>query len=123
MAAEVVGPVAAAREAIMPTDAHDQFAVSDDRIPQNTGATVREEAEDDGRHLLYEPEQELILLVNRSGRAILELCDGRHTVGAIVREIQSRYELKAEVDLHAEVVRYVRVLWATGLVRMVESRS
>ena len=99
----------------------EQPCIADETILRNTGASVREEAEDDGRHLLYEPNQELLLLINGSGRAILELCDGRRTVGAVVAELESRYDPRDGVDLRGEVLRFLRTLRDTGLVMMIEA--
>ena len=111
---------APAAESIIPTGSGEQLSISAEMMPRNTGATVREIAEDDGRHLLYEPEHELLLLINSSGRAILDLCDGKRTVGAIIQVIQDRYEAGENMDVRAEVLRYLRILWSTGIVTMVE---
>src|SRR3972149_6779570 len=111
---------APAAESIIPTGSGEQLSISAEMMPRNTGATVREIAEDDGRHLLYEPEHELLLLINSSGRAILDLCDGKRTVGAITQGIQDRYEAGENMDVRAEVLRYLRILWSTGIVTMIE---
>lgn len=42
------------------------------------------------RHVLLHPET--VVVLNDSGAAILELCDGHRTVAAIVAELGARYE-------------------------------
>ncbi|WP_326837961.1 pyrroloquinoline quinone biosynthesis peptide chaperone PqqD [Amycolatopsis rhabdoformis] len=43
-----------------------------------------------GRHVLLHPET--VVVLNRSGAAILELCDGRRTVAEVEAELGTRYE-------------------------------
>jgi len=49
------------------------------------------------RHVLLGPES--VLLLNATGAAILELCDGRRTVAGIVHELGRRYERVAEAEV------------------------
>jgi pyrroloquinoline quinone biosynthesis protein D len=42
-----------------------------------------------GRHVLLTPEA--ITVLNGSGAAVLDLCDGRRTVAEIVAELRGRY--------------------------------
>lgn len=42
------------------------------------------------RHMLLFPEGALVL--NPTAAAVLELCDGKRTVGAIVTELEERYQ-------------------------------
>jgi pyrroloquinoline quinone biosynthesis protein D len=42
------------------------------------------------RPILLHPET--VVVLNRSGADILELCDGRHTVAEIVAELGTRYQ-------------------------------
>ena len=43
-----------------------------------------------GRHVLLTPEA--VTVLNGTGAAVLELCDGRRTVAEIVAELRGRYE-------------------------------
>jgi pyrroloquinoline quinone biosynthesis protein D len=43
-----------------------------------------------GRHVLLTPEA--VTVLNGTGAAVLELCDGRRTVAGIVAELRGRYE-------------------------------
>ena len=54
-----------------------------------------------GRHVLLTPEA--VTVLNGTGAAVLELCDGRRTVTEIVAELRGRY---AHVD-DDEVRRFV----------------
>ena len=51
-----------------------------------------------GQHALLSPET--VWVVNDTGAAIVELCDGRRTVAEIQAELQSRYEQVADGDVH-----------------------
>ena len=51
-----------------------------------------------GQHALLSPET--VWVVNATGAAIVELCDGRRTVAEIQAELQSRYEHVADGDVH-----------------------
>jgi pyrroloquinoline quinone biosynthesis protein D len=44
-----------------------------------------------------------VVLLNDTGAAILQLCDGQHTVGAIARILQDRYQ----VDVLSDVIEYL----------------
>jgi pyrroloquinoline quinone biosynthesis protein D len=50
-----------------------------------------------GQHALLSPET--VWVVNDTGAAIVELCDGRRTVAEIQAELQSRYEQVADGDV------------------------
>ena len=54
-----------------------------------------------GRHVLLTPEA--VTVLNRTGAAVLELCDGQRTVTEILAELRGRY---AHVD-DDEVRRFV----------------
>jgi pyrroloquinoline quinone biosynthesis protein D len=49
------------------------------------------------RHVLLRPE--CVVVLNRTGADILDLCDGRRTVAAIVAELRGRYARVAEADV------------------------
>jgi len=63
------------------------------------------------RHVLLYPEGTVLL--NDTGAAILELCDGHHTVSEIARILQERYGS----DVTADVVEYLSGLAERELVR------
>jgi pyrroloquinoline quinone biosynthesis protein D len=50
-----------------------------------------------GQYVLLSPEA--VLLINDTGAAIVELCDGRRTVAEIQSELQSRYDQVADGDV------------------------
>jgi pyrroloquinoline quinone biosynthesis protein D len=49
------------------------------------------------RHVLLTPEQ--VTVLNGTGAAILELCDGRRTVAEIVAELHERYDRVDEAEI------------------------
>ena len=51
-----------------------------------------------GQHALLSPET--VWVVNDTGAAIVELCDGRRTVAEIQAELQSRFSHVADGDVH-----------------------
>ena len=63
------------------------------------------------RHVLLYPEGTVLL--NDTGAAILELCDGRRSVAEIARVLQERYSS----DVTADVVEYLSGLAERELIR------
>jgi pyrroloquinoline quinone biosynthesis protein D len=51
------------------------------------------------RHVLLTPEA--VTLLNDTGAAILELCDGERTVGEILTELHGRYDRVADDQVRA----------------------
>ena len=51
-----------------------------------------------GQHALLSPET--VWVINDTGAAIVELCDGRRTVAEVQAELQSRYDQVADGDVH-----------------------
>ncbi|MCE0768297.1 pyrroloquinoline quinone biosynthesis peptide chaperone PqqD [Pseudonocardia kujensis] len=49
------------------------------------------------RHVLLRPE--CVVVLNRTGADILDLCDGSRTVAGIVTELRGRYARVAEADV------------------------
>jgi pyrroloquinoline quinone biosynthesis protein D len=64
------------------------------------------------RRVLLYPEG--VVLLNDSGAAILELCDGERSVAAIAADLQSRFH----VDVLADVLEYLDDLVNKELVRV-----
>ncbi|GGZ28581.1 pyrroloquinoline quinone biosynthesis protein PqqD [Streptomyces olivaceoviridis] len=61
------------------------------------------------RKVLLHPEA--VVVLNGSGAAILELCDGRHTVAEIVDELGARYETVPDDDVRQFLARLVARRW------------
>lgn len=61
------------------------------------------------RKVLLHPET--VVVLNGSGAAILELCDGRHTVTEIVGELGARYETVPDDDVRQFLARLVARRW------------
>jgi pyrroloquinoline quinone biosynthesis protein D len=57
------------------------------------------------RHVLLSPET--VVVLNATGTAILELCDGKRTVAEIVAELRSRYAHVVDDDVRAYIGRLV----------------
>ena len=63
------------------------------------------------RTVLLYPEGALML--NETAAGVLELCDGRHTLYDITRELSTRY---SGANLRDDVEQFVRAVAARGLV-------
>jgi pyrroloquinoline quinone biosynthesis protein D len=57
------------------------------------------------RHILQLPET--VVVLNGSGAAILELCDGRHAVADIVAELSARYRAVPDDEVRRFLTRLV----------------
>ena len=57
------------------------------------------------------------MFVNDTGRAILELCDGAHTVAQISAELGRRYTADVTID----VTEYLTTMFDRDLVQVVDS--
>lgn len=57
------------------------------------------------RHVLLAPEG--VLVLNQTGAAILELCDGRRTVDEILEELRGRYDRVAGDEVREFLSRLV----------------
>ena len=79
--------------------------VEEDMVPiKNPDVTIREEIEEDGKHILFNAENELILVINTSGKFILDSCNGEKTVGEIAATIENDFAVNKDIDL-IEVVK------------------
>ena len=63
------------------------------------------------QHVLLYPEGAVLL--NETGAAILELCDGRRTIGDIAKVLQERYNC----EVLADVTEYLSGLYDRELIR------
>ena len=61
------------------------------------------------RHVLLTPEA--VTVLNGTGAAVLELCDGRRTVTEIVAELRGRYDRVDDDEVRAFVDRLTARLW------------
>ena len=57
------------------------------------------------QHILQHPET--VVVLNGSGAAILELCDGRRTVAEIVAELGARYQTVPDGEVRQFLTRLV----------------
>ena len=55
------------------------------------------------RHVLLSPET--VVVLNRTGADILELCDGHHTVAEIVAELGARYQTVPDDEVRRFLTR------------------
>lgn len=85
---------------------------------KNPDVTVREEMEEDGRFVLFNAENELILVINATGRYILSSCDGSKTVGRIMDDIKTEFTVAESMDLDAVVKEYMALLVKGKLITM-----
>jgi pyrroloquinoline quinone biosynthesis protein D len=60
-------------------------------------------------HVLLAPEG--VLVLNRTGATILELCDGERTVGDIVGELRGRYDRVAGDEVRDFLARLAARRW------------
>ncbi|MDQ1352150.1 MAG: hypothetical protein QG657_2456 [Acidobacteriota bacterium] len=91
--------------------------IDDMTIPvKNPEVTVREEMEEDGKYILFNAENELILVTNPTGKFILDHCNGSKTVAQIIRDIESEFTLAKDIDLPAIVKEYLLILLKAKLV-------
>ena len=61
------------------------------------------------RKVLLHPET--VVVLNDSGAAVLELCDGRHTVAEIVTELGAHYRTVPEDEVRQYLSRLVARRW------------
>ena len=68
-----------------------------------------------GKHILLYPEKGLLL--NPTGTAILQLCDGERTLSAVVLELALQFQTEPE-RLRPEVLAFVQALLERGLLQV-----
>jgi methyltransferase-like protein len=95
------------------------IAVEESMIPiKNQEVTIREEIEEDGKYILFNAENELILVINPTGKFILENCNGERTVGDIIKNIRENFTIKEDMDLTSIVKEYFSTLLLAKLVKI-----
>jgi len=85
---------------------------------KNPEVTIREEMEDDGKHILFNGENELILVTNATGKFILDKCDGEKNVGQIIAAIENHFSVDGEIDLDEVVKGYLQTLYNAKLIKI-----
>jgi hypothetical protein len=85
--------------------------------------TIREELEEDGRYMLFNAENELILMINATGKFILYSCDGENTIAQLVKKIEDNFTVKEDMDLLAITKNYISTLLKAKLVKIKEEEK
>lgn len=95
--------------------------IEDTLVPvKNPEVTVREELEEDGKYILFNAENELILTINPTGKFILDSCTGDKTAAQIVKEIENSFTVSEDIDLSTVVKNYLSLLLEAELVTLGE---
>ena len=98
------------------------IVVEETMIPvKNQDVTLREEIEEDGKYLLFNAENELILVINSTGKFILENCSDERTVGDIIKNIRENFTVKEDMDITSIVKEYFATLLLAKLVKIKEN--
>src|SRR5690242_1361376 len=93
------------------------FIVEDGMVPTKcSDVCVREEVEEDGLHLAFEPRSDTVLMMNATAWAIFDLCNGARTVGEIVQQLSQTFAVPHEVNIQDGVRKYLAVLRARQFV-------
>ncbi len=91
--------------------------IEDTMIPRKSPeVTVREELEEDGKYILFNAENELILTINPTGKFILDNCTGEKTAAQIITDIENRFTVNEDIDLSTVVKNYLSLLLEAELV-------
>ena len=97
----------------------ERVVVGEMSIPvKNPEVTVREELEEDGKHILFNSENELILVINSTGKFILDNCIGEKTVEQIVKDIQSNFIVDKNIDTTSVTKEFISILIKAKLVAL-----
>jgi len=93
----------------------------DSAVPvKNPDVTVREEMEEDGNFILFNSENELILVINPTGKFILDNCDGEKSVNQLVADIKEKFSVSEDMDLAGVVGGYLETLHKAQLITVKE---
>lgn len=97
----------------------DSIVINETEVPaKKPGVTIREEIEDDGKYILYNAQDELILVTNSTGKFILDRCTDEKTVGQIINDIENEFSIKEDIDMPAIVKSYVSTLLKANLISL-----
>jgi hypothetical protein len=98
-----------------------EVLVNEAMIPvKNPGISIREEMEEDGKYILFNAENEIILVINPTGRFILDHCDGEKSIAGIIETIGKNFNVSEDVDLSTIVKNYVSLLLKAELITLEE---
>ena len=91
--------------------------VENNMIPtKNSMVTIREEMEDDGKYVLFNADNELILVINQTGKFILDRSDGSKTIGEIIDDITDQFSIPENADIQSVVTDYFKRLSLAKLI-------
>jgi hypothetical protein len=94
-----------------------EVIVEESMIPlMNPEVTIREEMEEDKKYILFNAENELVLVINPTGKFILDNCDGKKTIGNIIADIKKSFTTDEDMDIPAIVKGFVSTLLKAQLV-------
>lgn len=65
--------------------------------------------------VIYDSENDRVHVLNRTGRLVVELADGERTVSEIARALRARYGKDSDIDVTADVERFLAALAEKGL--------
>lgn len=85
---------------------------------KNPDVTIREEMEEDKKYILFNAENELILVTNPTGKFILDNCTGEKTIGEIIKDIESNFTIKKDKDLFSIVKKFILTLLNAKLIKI-----
>lgn len=90
---------------------------------KNSAVTIREEIEEDGKYILFNAENELILVINPTGRFIFDNCNGEKTIGQIIKDIEDCFTVKKDTDLATIVKEFILILLKARLISIKEGEK
>lgn len=107
-------------------DGHEKEAmvIENEFIPvKSPDVSIREEIEDDGKYVLFNAENELILMINATGKFILESCDGTKNVKEIIDYIEKSFRFVEDIDLTPVVKTFLTTANKTKLISFKEEEN
>lgn len=81
---------------------------------------VRQQPEDDGMYVVYDGENETVLLLNSSGKVVWDLCDGQRSVNEILAAIAAKFMIPEGTASEAELCKFLLILMKANLVELRE---
>ncbi len=98
--------------------------IHESTIPLKTpSVTVREEMEEDGNFILFNADNEVILVINPAGKFILDSCTGDRNVGLIINHIKENFSIPDGFDLGTMVKDYVATLQKAELITLTNDNN
>jgi hypothetical protein len=82
-------------------------------MPQKRASVVQRDLGTEA--MLYDPEGDRVVRLNRTARRIWELCSGQSSLDAITAQLQGEFALDPRTDLRADVAETVARFAASGL--------